>query len=237
MNPDVPLVVPEINFATAGPAQLIANPNCSTIQLVMALAPLQQYYGLARVIVSTYQAVSGSGKQALDQLKAERAGDDSIKAYPHPIDGNCLPHCDAFQEDGYTKEEHKLLNESRKILALPELPLSATAVRVPVMVGHAEAVNVELNAPFELSEVRNLLAQQLGVEVLDEPQQNVYPMPKTAAGRDPVYVGRLRADPSRPNCLNLWVVADNLRKGAATNAIQIAEQLAKAGRFRAASHT
>jgi aspartate-semialdehyde dehydrogenase len=227
MDPDVPLVVPEVNpGALDGGARIIANPNCSTIQLVVALKPLHDRYGLRRVVVSTYQSVTGTGYKAVEQLRAEREGrPPAHRPYPHPIDGNVLPHCDVFEEDGYTREEKKLVRESRKILGLPDLALTATAVRVPVMGGHSESVNVQFERPAPPNEVRALLGESPGVVVLDDPSAALYPMPIHAEGRDPVFVGRIRADESAPNALNLWIVSDNLRKGAATNAVQIAEAL------------
>ncbi len=227
MDPDVPLVVPEVNpGALDGGARIIANPNCSTIQLVVALKPLHDRYGLRRVVVSTYQSVTGTGYKAVEQLRAEREGrPPAHRPYPHPIDGNVLPHCDVFEEDGYTREEKKLVRESRKILGLPDLALTATAVRVPVMGGHSESVNVQFDRPAPPNEVRALLGESPGVVVLDDPSAALYPMPIHAEGRDPVFVGRIRADESAPNALNLWIVSDNLRKGAATNAVQIAEAL------------
>ena len=229
MDPNVPLVVPEINAdALAGHQRIIANPNCSTIQLVMALAPLHRAYGVQRVVVSTYQAVSGTGMKAVQQLEDERQGVQGDKAYPHPIDRNVIPACDAFSEEGYTKEELKLANETRKILD-PVIRVSATAVRVPVTGGHSEAVNVEFDKEYDLAEVRNLIAEAPGVELMDDPSSNSYPMPILAHDRDAVLVGRLRRDLTQERTLNLWIVADNLRKGAATNAVQIAEVLVERG--------
>ena len=229
MDPNVPLVVPEINApALAGHQRIIANPNCSTIQLVMALAPLHRAYGVRRVVVSTYQAVSGTGMKAVQQLEDERQGVEGEKAYPHAIDRNVIPACDAFSEEGYTKEELKLANETRKILD-PVIRVSATAVRVPVTGGHSEAVNVEFDKEYDLAEVRNLIAEAPGVELMDDPSSNSYPMPILAHDRDAVLVGRLRRDLTQERTLNLWIVADNLRKGAATNAVQIAEVLVERG--------
>jgi aspartate-semialdehyde dehydrogenase len=229
MEEEIPLVVPEINADTIGSSKIIANPNCSTIQLVMVLAPLHQAFGLKRVVVSTYQAVSGSGMKGITQLENERQyGEESEERfYAHPIDYNCLPHCDVFLENDYTREEMKIIHESRKILGIPDLKITATAVRVPVLGGHSESVNIELNQPFDLQEVRELLSQMPGVIVLDKPAQNEYPMPIHARGKNEVFVGRIRRDESVENGLNLWIVADNLRKGAATNAVQIALQLMK----------
>ncbi|HOP43668.1 MAG TPA: aspartate-semialdehyde dehydrogenase [Flavobacteriales bacterium] len=229
MDPNVPLVVPEINAdALAGHQRIIANPNCSTIQLVMALAPLHRAYGVQRVVVSTYQAVSGTGMKAVQQLEDERQGVEGEKAYPHAIDRNVIPACDAFSEEGYTKEELKLANETRKILD-PVIRVTATAVRVPVTGGHSEAVNVEFDKEYDLAEVRSLLAEAPGVELVDDPAGNSYPMPILAHDRDAVLVGRLRRDLTQERTLNLWIVADNLRKGAATNAVQIAEVLVERG--------
>jgi len=224
MHPEVPLVVPETNaHQLTGKERIIANPNCSTIQMVMVLAPLARRYGLQRVLVSTYQSVTGSGMRALRQMENERAGRSGEMAYPFPIDQNCLPHCDLFTDNGYTKEEMKLVHETRKILQRPDLPVAATAVRVPVMGGHSESVNVELAGEFELRDVRQLLGQTPGVKLQDNPELNLYPMPRYAHDKDEVFVGRVRRDLSRVNALNLWIVADNIRKGAATNAVQIAE--------------
>ena len=226
MDPDVPLIVPEINgkqlFSNHG---IIANPNCSTVQTVMALYPLEKEFGLERVVVSTYQSVSGSGKLALEQLKAERSGknEDYPKIYPHPIFNNCLPHIGTFLENGYTDEEMKMVNESRKILNLPDLRITATTVRVPVENSHSISLNIELKNEFDLESVRNLYLKTPGVVLNDDPAKAVYPLAREARGRDDVFVGRIRRDFSIPNGLNLWVVADNLRKGAASNALQIAE--------------
>jgi aspartate-semialdehyde dehydrogenase len=223
MDPEVPLIVPEVNPADWQFEKLVANPNCATIQLVCVLAPLARVFGLKRVIVSTYQAVSGTGQAALMQLQTERSsGEVSGQAvYPHPIDGNVLPQCDIFWDNGYTREEMKIIQESRKILGMPDLAITATAVRVPVAFGHSESVNIETELPFELSAVHKLLAQSSGVVVQDDPSAALYPMPLTAAGTDSVYVGRIRRDETVSNGLNMWIVADNLRKGAATNAVQL----------------
>lgn len=227
LDPNVPLVVPEINGSAIGSAPLIATPNCSTTQLVLVLAPLVQEYGLKRLVISTYQAVSGTGAEALAQLQREQQGGGAGTVYPYPIHGNVLPQCDVFFDNGYTGEEMKLVHETRKILGLPHLAVTATAVRVPVAVGHSEAVNAEFERPFTLEAVRALLAAAPGVVVTDDPAACAYPMPLTAAGHDEVFVGRIRADEGQPNTLNLWVVGDNLRKGAATNALQIAEYLVR----------
>ncbi|AFC25302.1 aspartate-semialdehyde dehydrogenase [Saprospira grandis] len=231
MDQDKPLIVPEVNLDQLKADDfIIANPNCSTIQLLLALWPLEKKYGLERVLVSTYQSMTGTGMKALQQYQEELQGKTPQNpAYPQPIFENCLPHCDVFVEDGYTKEEIKLLNESRKIMNLPELRLSATAVRVPVMGGHSEAVNIALKTPFELADIRELLAQSPGVVVQDNPSENLYPMPLSAKGKDEVFVGRIRRDFSQENGLHLWIVADNLHKGAATNALQIAEALIEKG--------
>ena len=227
MDPDKKLIVPEINgHVIEKNDMIIANPNCSTIQLVVALKPLSDTYGLRRVVVSTYQAVSGTGAAAVNQLDMERNGEElsvDQQIYPYPIDNNCIPHCDVFFENGYTREELKLVNESRKIMDLPDLRLTATAVRVPVSRSHSEAVNVEFDKSYDLDEVRELLAKATGVVVLDDPKNEKYPMPLFAENRNEVFVGRLRRDESQENTLNMWVVSDNLRKGAATNALQIAE--------------
>ncbi len=224
------LIVPEINADELTPSdRIIANPNCSTIQMVMALAPLHRQYGIKRIVVSTYQSISGTGKKAIDQMTAEREGRQAEMAYPYPIDQNCLPHCDVFLDNDYTKEEMKLVNETKKILRDQSIGITATAVRVPVSGGHSEAVNVELKTPFEISDIRKMLHETPGVTVQDNPATNTYPMPLYAKGKDDVFVGRIRRDESSENTLNMWVVADNLRKGAATNAIQIAEYLLAKG--------
>ena len=226
MENDVPLVVPEINADTiTSDSRIIANPNCSTIQMVMALAPLHKAYGIKRIVVSTYQSVSGSGQKGVNQLKAERAGENGSVCYPHPIDLNILPHIDTFLDYGYTKEEMKMVNETRKILRDEHIAVSATTVRVPVWGGHSESVNVEFERPYDLAEARALMASMPGVVVQDDPANNVYPMPRFAEGKDEVFVGRIRRDFSVDNGLNFWCVADNLRKGAATNAVQIAKYL------------
>jgi len=230
MDPTKKLVVPEINGETlTAEDKIIANPNCSTIQLVMVLAPLHKNYGVKRVVVSTYQAITGTGQKAVTQLENERKGIDGPRAYPHPIDMNCLPHCDVFTDNGYTKEEMKLVNETQKILNDNSIRLTATAVRVPVVGGHSESVNIEFNKPFEIEEVRAALTATKGVLVVDNPEANEYPMPISARSRNDVFVGRIRRDYSNENSLNLWIVADNLRKGAATNAVQIVDLLYKRG--------
>ena len=226
MDPTKKLVVPEINGdVLTSEDKIIANPNCSTIQLVMALAPLHKEYQMKRVVISTYQSVSGTGVKAVQQLDNEEAGIEGEMAYPHPIGRNALPHCDVFLENGYTKEEMKLVNEPKKILRDDSFSITATAVRIPTAGGHSESVNVQFENDFELEKVRELLAQSDGVIVQDDVQNNVYPMPILANNKDEVFVGRIRRDESQPNTLNMWIVADNLRKGAATNTIQIAEYL------------
>ena len=225
MDPAIPLVVPEINGEDAkSNSGIIANPNCSTIQAMVPLKPLQDAYGLKRVIYSTYQAVSGAGLQGYLDLENGLRG-EAPKKFPHPIAGNCLPHIDVFLDNGYTKEEQKMIDETRKILSLPELPVTATTVRVPVFHGHSESINVEFERPFELDALRALLEKAPGLVVMDDPARELYPMAITAADTDPVYVGRIRRDFSVQNGINFWCVADNIRKGAATNAVQIAEEL------------
>ncbi len=226
MEADKKLIVPEINAnILTKEDKIIANPNCSTIQLVMVLKPLDEFFKIKRVVVSTYQSVTGTGVKAVAQLMAERKNQEVDKVYAHPIDLNVIPHCDTFLENGYTKEEMKLVNEPRKILGLPELNITATAVRVPVVGGHSESVNISFEKEFELSAITALLSKAPGVVVLDNPGANQYPMPLIAKDKNEVFVGRIRRDESMENCLNLWIVADNLRKGAATNAVQIAEYL------------
>lgn len=226
MDPDKKLVVPEINaHVLSKKDKIIANPNCSTIQLVMVLAPLHQKYKMKRVVVSTYQSVSGTGVKAVKQLENEMAGVEGEMAYPYPINRNALPHCDIFMENGYTKEEMKLAQEPQKILDDRTFSITATAVRIPTSGGHSEAVNVEFETDFDLNEVRQILHNTPGVIVQDNPDTNTYPMPVYAHEKDEVFVGRIRRDETQRNTLNLWIVADNLRKGAATNAIQIAEYL------------
>lgn len=224
MDPDKKLVVPEINGHVIGiDDRIIANPNCSTIQMVLALAPLHVAYRIKRVVVSTYQSVTGTGKDAVRQMMDERSGVEGARVYPHPIDMNALPHIDSFLDNGYTKEEMKMVNETRKILEDNSIGVTSTTVRVPTVGGHSEAVNVEFLNDFDLAEVRRMLAETPGIVIQDDPANNVYPMPLFAKGKDEVFVGRLRRDESQPNTLNMWIVADNLRKGAATNAVQIAE--------------
>jgi len=226
MDPEKKLVVPEINAnKLTKEDKIIANPNCSTIQLVMVLAPLHAKYKMKRVVVSTYQSVSGTGVKAVKQLENEMAGIQGEMAYPYPINRNALPHCDTFMENGYTKEEMKLAREPQKILDDRTFSISATAVRIPTAGGHSESVNVEFESDFELNEVRRILKNTPGVIVQDNPDTNTYPMPVYAHDKDDVFVGRIRRDETQRNTLNMWIVADNLRKGAATNAIQIAEYL------------
>jgi aspartate-semialdehyde dehydrogenase len=226
MDPTKKLVVPEINGDTLQSEDLIiANPNCSTIQMVLALAPLHKRYKINRIVVSTYQSVTGTGKNAVEQLMNERKGVEGTKVYPHRIDMNVLPHIDVFLDNGYTKEEMKMVNETRKILNDQSIQITATTVRIPAVGGHSEAVNVEFANEYDLKEVREILENTPGVIVQDDVKNNVYPMPINSHGRDEVFVGRLRRDESQPKTLNMWIVADNLRKGAATNAVQIAEFL------------
>ncbi|MBD3626500.1 aspartate-semialdehyde dehydrogenase [Cyclobacterium sp.] len=226
MDPSKKLVVPEINGKVLRiDDRIIANPNCSTIQMVLALAPLREKYGIKRIVVSTYQSVTGTGKDAVDQMMAERKGEEANMVYPYKIDLNVLPHIDVFQDNGYTKEEMKMINETKKIFGDDSIRVTATAVRIPVMGGHSEAVNVEFHKDFDLDEVKELLSHTPGVIVEDDPANNIYPMPLNAHKKDEVFVGRLRRDETQPNTLNMWIVADNLRKGAATNAVQIAEYL------------
>lgn len=224
MEPSVKLIVPEVNIHLLQPEdRIIANPNCSTIQLAVVLKPLQKKYGIKRVVISTYQSVTGTGKAAVEQMDNERSSKQGKMAYPYPIDKNCIPHCDDFLETGYTKEEMKLVNETRKILSDESIGITATAVRVPVVGGHSESVNIEFHNDFDLKELTRLLAESDGITVQDNTMMNTYPMPLMAGGKDEVLVGRIRRDESQPRSLNLWIVADNLRKGAATNAVQIAE--------------
>lgn len=229
MEENIPLIVPEINGSVlTKDDRIIANPNCSTIQLVMALSPLHNMYTIKRLVISTYQAVSGSGVAAINQLMNEREGKEGEKAYPHQIDLNVLPHAGDFDEDGYTSEEIKLVNETNKILN-SNIRTTATVVRVPVIACHSEAVNIEFENDFVIEEVKRLLGNMPGVVIFDFPKANLYPTPIIAAGKDEVMVGRLRRDYSQPNSLNMWIVSDNLRKGAATNAVQIAQYLISNG--------
>ena len=218
------LIVPEVNGQELCKAdKIIANPNCSTIQMVVALGPLHQKYKIKRLVISTYQSITGTGVKAIEQLHNERNNIDSEKVYPHEIDLNCFPHGGNFLENGYTEEEMKLVNETRKILNDNSIQITATVVRIPVMGGHSEAVNIEFENKFELEDIYNILSEAEGITILDNPTQNIYPMPKFAEGKDDVFVGRIRKDISKSNSLDMWIVSDNLRKGAATNAVQIAE--------------
>lgn len=227
MDPQVPLIVPEVNPEDIEWNRgIIANPNCSTIQALVVLKPLHDKYTIKRVIYSTYQAVSGSGVNGISDLREGMAGRDQTTAYPHPIAGNCLPHIDVFEDNGYTKEEMKMINETHKVLG-EDIKVTATTVRVPVFDSHSESINIEFEKPFEVDEVRSLLANSPGIVVQDDPENNVYPLARSAVGTDEVYVGRVRRDFSIENGLNIWCVADNIRKGAATNTIQIAETLIK----------
>ena len=220
------LIVPEINaHLLSKKDKIIANPNCSTIQLVIALSELHNKFNIKRLVISTYQSVTGTGVKAINQLESETIGKESEKAYPYKIYKNAIPHCDIFEKNGYTKEEMKLVNETKKILSDDSICITATAVRIPVMGGHSEAVNVEFSNPFEVSDVLKILKNTSGVTIQDDVKQSLYPMPLTSQGKDDVFVGRIRRDYSKENALNLWVVSDNLRKGAALNAVQIAEYL------------
>ncbi len=229
MDPTKKLIIPEINgHLLTAEDKIIANPNCSTVQLLLALAPLHKAYKIKRVVVSTYQSITGTGVKAVQQMENERANIQGDMAYAYPIDKNCIPHCDSFEDNGYTKEEMKLTNETKKILD-PTISVTATAVRVPVVGGHSEAVNVEFENDFDLADVRKLLHDSEGITLKDDPTTNSYPMAKYAEGKDDVFVGRIRRDESQPNTLNMWIVADNLRKGAATNAVQIGKLLIAKG--------
>ncbi len=226
MGQFIPLIVPEINAnQLTREHKIIANPNCSTIQLVMVLAPLERQYGLKRVVISTYQSISGTGVKAVEQLENEKAGIKGEMAYPHPINQNCLPHCDEFLDNGYTKEEMKLVNETKKILHDDNILVTATAVRVPVVGGHSESVNIEFLQEYNDTELVHILENAPGIVVQDDPRNNVYPMPINAHQKNETFVGRIRRDFTQNNTVNMWIVADNLRKGAATNAVQIAEYL------------
>ena len=228
MNPSNKLVVPEINASVLSEKdKVIANPNCSTIQMVMVMNPLHKKFKIKRVVVSTYQSITGTGVKAVEQLQNEKNGVPGEMAYPYPIDQNCLPHCDVFEANGYTKEEMKLVNEPKKIMADVNLNITATAVRVPVVGGHSESLNIEFEKDFDLAEVRKILHETDGITLQDNIDTNTYPMPIYAEAKDDVFVGRIRKDESQANTLNMWVVTDNLRKGAATNAVQIAEYLAE----------
>ena len=226
MDPSKKLIVPEINGnELTSKDKIIANPNCSTIQMVMALAPLHKVYKIKRLIISTYQSITGTGVKAVEQLNNEVQGKKGTMAYPYPIHKNAIPHCDVFLENDYTKEEMKLVHETHKILGDDTIGITATAIRIPVVGGHSEAINIEFENPFEISDIRKLLHNTPGVVVQDNPETNTYPMPIYAEGKDEVFVGRIRRDTSHANAVNLWIVADNLRKGAATNTVQIAEYL------------
>lgn len=230
MDPNKKLIVPEINASALTKSdKIIANPNCSTIQMVVALAPIHEKYNIKRIVVSTYQSITGTGVKAVKQYDAEKQGSslNGESAYPHPIFDNCIPHCDVFLENDYTKEEMKLVNETHKILGDSNIGITATAVRVPVQGGHSESVNLELAVPFDENEIKELLSTSPGICLQDDPQNNIYPMPLMAKNKNDVYVGRVRRDHSIENGLNLWIVSDNLRKGAATNAVQIAEYIVK----------
>jgi aspartate-semialdehyde dehydrogenase len=227
MEKNIPLIVPEINsHAIQKGDRIIANPNCSTIQMVMALAPLHRKYKIKRLVVATYQSVTGTGVKAVQQMENERKGIKGDMAYAHPIDRNCFPHGGSFQPDGYTTEEQKLIDETRKILEDQTIQVTATVVRIPVVGGHSEAVNIEFERDFDLDEAKKLIGDFPGVVIYDNPSANEYPMPLMAHNRDEVFVGRIRRDLSKEKCLNLWIVSDNIRKGAATNAVQIAEYMA-----------
>ena len=233
MDSSKKLVVSDVNSEVlTNDDYIIANPNCSTMQMLVVLAPLHEKFKIKRLVISTYQSVSGTGKAAIDQLNSERNNLSSEKVYPYSIDQNLLPHCDVFEKDGYTKEENKLINETRKILNDYSIQITSTAVRVPIEICHGETVNIEFKDKFELKEVYSILRSTPGLIVEDEPQDNLYPMPLNAANKDEVFVGRIRRDFSIENGLNLWIVADNLRKGAATNTIQIAEKLIEMGLVR-----
>ena len=226
MDPNKKLIIPEINSKILTKEdRIIANPNCSTIQMLMALAPLKNVYGINRIVVSTYQSITGTGVKAVQQLENEYIEVKGEMAYPYPIHQNALPHCDIFMDNGYTKEEMKLVNETHKILGDKSIGITATAIRIPVVGGHSESINIQLKSKFQLDHIRKLLHESPGIVLQDNPETNTYPMPIYAQGKDEVFVGRIRKDFSQKNSLNLWVVSDNLRKGAATNTIQIAEYL------------
>lgn len=230
MGPSIPLVVPEVNGHVLKESDMIiANPNCSTIQMVVALKPLHDKYRIKRIVASTYQSITGTGQKAVAQMAAERAGTEAPMVYPYPIDQNVLPHIDVFLDNGYTKEEMKMVKETKKIMGDDTIAVTATTVRVPTQGGHSESLNVEFEHEFDLEEVRNILAHAPGVTLQDDVSRNIYPMPIWSHDKDDVFVGRLRRDESQPKTLNMWVVSDNLRKGAATNAVQIAETLLQKG--------
>ena len=228
MDPNKKLIIPEINSQVLTKKdRIIANPNCSTIQMLMALAPLKNTYGINRIVVSTYQSITGTGIKAVQQLENESLNVKGEMAYPYPIHQNALPHCDIFMDNGYTKEEMKLVNETHKILGDESIRITATAIRIPVVGGHSESINIQLKSEFQLEDIRKVLHESPGIVLQDNPDTNTYPMPIYAKGKDEVFVGRIRKDFSQENSINLWVVSDNLRKGAATNTIQIAEYLIK----------
>ena len=228
MDPNKKLIIPEINSQILTKKdRIIANPNCSTIQMLMVLAPLKNTYGINRIVVSTYQSINGTGIKAVQQLENESLNVKGEMAYPYPIHQNALPHCDIFMDNGYTKEEMKLVNETHKILGDESIRITATAIRIPVVGGHSESINIQLKSEFQLHDIRKLLHESPGIVLQDNPDTNTYPMPIYAKGKDEVFVGRIRKDFSQENSINLWVVSDNLRKGAATNTIQIAEYLIK----------
>ncbi|KXX68244.1 MULTISPECIES: aspartate-semialdehyde dehydrogenase [unclassified Flammeovirga] len=230
MDPSKKLIVPEVNAKSLTKEdKIIANPNCSTIQMIVAIGPLHEKYKIKRVVVSTYQSVTGSGKAAVDQLFDERAGKEANMVYPHQIDLNVLPHIDVFQDNGYTKEEMKMINETKKILEDDSVKVTATTVRIPTVGGHSESVNIEFENEFDEAELRQILAEAPGIIIQDDPANNVYPMPLTSHNRDETFVGRIRRDETQEKTVNMWIVADNLRKGAATNTVQIAEYLVEAG--------
>jgi len=230
MNPNNKLVVPEINASVlTANDKIIANPNCSTIQMVLVMNPLHKKYKIKRVVISTYQSITGTGVKAVEQLENERNNQTGEMAYHYPIDKNCIPQCDVFTDNGYTKEELKLMNEPKKIIGDDSIKLSATAVRVPVVGGHSESINIEFENDFDLAEVRKILHETEGITLQDNPDTNTYPMPLYAEDKDDVFVGRIRRDESQSNTINMWIVTDNLRKGAATNAVQIAEYLVEKG--------
>ena len=230
MDPNKKLIIPEINSQILTKEdRIIANPNCSTIQMLMALAPLKNTYGINRIVVSTYQSITGTGTKAVQQLENESLNIEGEMAYPYPIHRNALPHCDIFMDNGYTKEEMKLVNETHKILGDESIGITATAIRIPVVGGHSESINIQLKSEFQLDDIRKLLHESPGIVLQDNPDTNTYPMPIYAKGKDEVFVGRIRKDFSQENSINLWVVSDNLRKGAATNTIQIAEYLINNG--------
>ena len=230
MNSEIPLVVPEVNPGDISREKyIIANPNCSTIQMVVVLQPLHKAFKIKRIVVSTYQSVTGTGQKAIEQLESERKGKQCTKVYPHTIDLNCFPQGGTFLPDGYTTEEQKLIDETRKIMHEPEMLVSPTVVRIPVVGGHSEALNIEFEKPYDIKEIRKILEASPGIVIQDDPSENLYPTPLFACNKNEVFVGRIRRDNTLPNGLNIWIVADNLRKGAATNAVQIAQLLIEKG--------